>query len=620
MKIKIYLREWFYNAGIIGFLKIIQEANRKEEVNIEENYIEFDTELLEEFDQYYFNYFFQKYNIAEKTILRMQKIKKRVIFILEKEPTSKEEIKIQKEEVKRQKKYLKNVIKTQIDKVKKIDDAIYAKMQERYEQIEDVKEREDIKMLEEIVQDLENNIRIDFINKRLTLNFFKSILSKNYFGQPSFLNVAKTACTYEEQQKIMYQDYVSNIVEMGFINDILENKYSLQEIRKYIEDKLKEQYISKEIQKVYVRLQSNYTVKQKKIEEIQKYIEEKVLGKCSMCENKGIVSQYTESNFIPLAISSDNMKNFFWNQNVKFPVCDVCKLMLFCTPAGITSITKTTKEIDDGKIVYKEKEVYSFVNYDTSIQNLYQTNISFENSSKAEKKIYNPYEELILNIIEQEKQLTDWKLNNIFVIEFETEYLAYSRMKYFNIKKYMAEFFKKYGTGSLGLINDYQYKLEVMDNILKNKEIKYVIDNKLKETFLKKDNKGYDSYLAVKTRVTINKLKKEEGGNMEEEIKKDYKKIYVLYNMGIEIHELLKHRGESNKLDGYMFRLLNSVKLENKKEFMDTVIRLNITLGKDVSPIFLEVMQDNSLDFTSIGHSFISGLVSNKYEKKNEEE
>lgn len=39
-------------------------------------------------------------------------------------------------------------------------------------------------------------------------------------------------------------------------------------------------------------------------------------------------------------------------------------------------------------------------------------------------------------------------------------------------------------------------------------------------------------------------------------------------------------------------------------------------MGKDVSPIFLEVMQDGELDFGSIGHSFLAGLVSNKYEKK----
>lgn len=64
-----------------------------------------------------------------------------------------------------------------------------------------------------------------------------------------------------------------------------------------------------------------------------------------MCENEiGLTTNYSEGNFVPLAISSDNARNFFWNQNVKMPICDVCKLILFCIPAGMTTITKTIKE------------------------------------------------------------------------------------------------------------------------------------------------------------------------------------------------------------------------------------------------------------------------------------
>ena len=41
-----------------------------------------------------------------------------------------------------------------------------------------------------------------------------------------------------------------------------------------------------------------------------------------------------------------------------------------------------------------------------------------------------------------------------------------------------------------------------------------------------------------------------------------------------------------------------------------------MSMGKDVSPIFIETMQNTDLDFETIGHSFLSGLISNKYEKK----
>lgn len=106
---------------------------------------------------------------------------------------------------------------------------------------------------------------------------------------------------------------------------------------------------------------------------------------------------------------------------------------------------------------------------------------------------------------------------------------------------------------------------------------------------------------------------------MNETIKKNNNKLYVLYSLGVAIHEELKAKNEENKLDGYVYKMLNSIKSGNKKEFMDIVIRIHMSMGKDVSPIFLEVMQNSDLDFESIGHSFVSGLISNKLEKNNEE-
>ena len=42
MKIKVYLNDWFYNAGIVGFLRILED-NEDEFAIRKNNYIEFDT-------------------------------------------------------------------------------------------------------------------------------------------------------------------------------------------------------------------------------------------------------------------------------------------------------------------------------------------------------------------------------------------------------------------------------------------------------------------------------------------------------------------------------------------------------------------------------------------------
>ena len=614
MKIKVYLNDWFYNAGIVGFLRIL-EKNHDEFAIKRNNYIEFDTEDLRDFHKYYFEYFFKKYNVAENVENRTKNsfdyLENNIEVILENKDKEKE----RKDKIKSNKKYIKDTIKKQLDKIKKIDENTYEEMKEQYERIEKSSTKQEIiEIKEKLISDIEKNN----INKRLTLNLFKSILSNTYYGQPSFLNVIKTSISYEGQQELMYRDYVSNIVETGFINGIMKNEYSIEQIKEYIEN-AKESNITQEMEKIYSKIEKDYIGRSKTIEDIQKYLKEKVIKSCSMCENEiGLTTNYSEGNFVPLAISSDNARNFFWNQNVKMPICDVCKLILFCIPAGMTTITKTIKENGE----YREKQLLSFVNFDTKVDMLYKTNINFGNKSRYENKNENPYSELILDIVEQDKQVSIWQLDNIFVVEHEVEYGAYSRIEYFNIKRYISLFFKDYAKKTLSKIWDYRYKLQIVDYIMKNKDIKYIINDRLRAEMSKEEAKGakkngYNSFLATQIRMILNILKKE--GNEVENIKKNDDKLYVIYNLGVQIHEELKSKGEDNKLDGYTYKMLNSIKAGNKKEFMDIVIRLHMAMGKDVSPIFIETMQTTGLDFESIGHSFLAGLISNKYEKKEEE-
>ena len=101
-----------------------------------------------------------------------------------------------------------------------------------------------------------------------------------------------------------------------------------------------------------------------------------------------------------------------------------------------------------------------------------------------------------------------------------------------------------------------------------------------------------------------------------EKINKNDDKLKALYYLGIEIHEELKKKGEENKLNTYTHKMLNSIKTGNEKQFMEIIIKIHMAMGKGVSPTFIEIMQKTDLDFESIANSFLSGLISNRYEKK----
>lgn len=600
MKTRVYLNEWFINAGIVGFLNIL-EYNEQHFVTKQDNYIQFETSDLKDFHKWYFKYFFEKYNIAQKMSNRISSSFEKIGNLLEDEK--------QKDEIKKEKKYIKDSIKKELDKIKKIDEQIYNIMFGEYSKIDKAQTKEELKEIQDILLE---NFNKDIINKKITLNLFKNILSKNYFGQISMLNVVKNSLTYEEQEDIMYKDYVSNIIEADILQNIKDQKYNNDELKQIIEKKITDNMLTKEMKSIYENVNKKFIQKNKEAKEISKYVKEITDEPCLKCgENHFLTSSYTEGNFIPLAVSTENMANFFWNQNTNLPICDMCKLMLFCIPAGVTNIIKTVKE--NG--AYKENEILSFVNIDTDVETLLKTNRNFGDKSKKEKTEYNPYADLILNIITQNKQISEWQLQNIFVVEFEAEYLAYSRIEDFRIKPHVARFFKNY-SDILTNIKDYKYKLQIVDNILKNKDIRNTVNERLREELKAKTNRGYFSFLATKTKVTLEILKKEEDiMEMREEVEKANNKIGLMYSLGKEIKQTLSKENNENKLDGYIYKMLNCIKTNNKSEFTDIIIRVLWSMGKDVPQIIVRNNEDT--EWQELGHSFIAGLTSNNYQENN---
>ena len=198
------------------------------------------------------------------------------------------------------------------------------------------------------------------------------------------------------------------------------------------------------------------------------------------------------------------------------------------------------------------------------------------------------------------------------MIEFETEYGKYRRMEYFNIKRYVAEFFKNYSEKTLNKIADHRLKLEIVDFILKNKDISTIINERLREE-LRKDNRfGINCYLATKIKTYLEILKKE-GQDMEGQIKSANAKLHVMFTLGNDIYDELKKQNNENKLDSYIYKMLNCIKGNRKDEFVDTAIRVIWSAQKDVPEILVKICEE--LDWKELGHSFISGLTQPKYRK-----
>ncbi|WP_131047181.1 type I-B CRISPR-associated protein Cas8b1/Cst1 [Clostridioides difficile] len=606
MKLRVYRGDWFFNMGIVGFLNIIKKADKQAEIFIMEDYIEFDSLFLENFHEYYFNYFMDEYDVSKR-------IKKNIDYSIN-------FIKSKPDRIKDGIKKIKDSVKQQNDKIKKFDEEKFNLIKEKLDSMSKIKSYDEFDSLEALVDETIDIFKIKSINDRLTANLYKYVVQDNYFGQVSFFNVAKAKLDLDGLKQVMFNDYLRQIIYFGELEDLLEeNDYD--KLKNYLNDRLNsiakdinEKKVSKSsintIEKIMKEINKNFIKKNKSIEDIKKYMDS--LEVCEMCGlYKGILDEYSESNFAPLGVSTNNARNMFWNQAYVPSICDICKLILFCTPAGATYTRKNY-------LINEENEFYLFVNMDTCINELFERN----NSLKAQKSEYsdskdeNPFNQLIKSIVEENTLKSEWKLRNILFVEFKASIDSKKcKINYFNIPTYLAKFFVKENK-KIQSIYDYKLKSNVLDLILKSKDLKHLINNTLRnivKSNLESNNKsnisGLSCFNVVQLRTILNNYKRGV-------YKMDYKKLRKIYESGCEIHDYYIDKNAKNKIEGITYKILNLIKVGNKNDFMQTILRIFSPSEKTPPEEILQIFVEEDLDFESVGYAFVTGLISGKYEGK----
>ncbi|HCQ5430804.1 TPA: type I-B CRISPR-associated protein Cas8b1/Cst1 [Clostridioides difficile] len=606
MKLRVYRGDWFFNMGIVGFLNIIKKADKQAEIFIMEDYIEFDSLFLENFHEYYFNYFMDEYDVSKR-------IKKNIDYSIN-------FIKSKPDRIKDGIKKIKDSVKQQNDKIKKFDEEKFNMIKEKLDSMSKIKSYDEFDSLESLVDETIDIFKIKSINDRLTANLYKYVVQDNYFGQVSFLNVLKAKLDLDGLKQVMFNDYLRQIIYFGELEDLLEeNDYD--KLKNYLNDRLNsiakdinEKKVSKSsintIEKIMKEINKNFIKKNKSIEDIKKYMDS--LEVCEMCGlYKGILDEYSESNFAPLGVSTNNARNMFWNQEYVSSICDVCKLILFCTPAGATYTRKNY-------LINEENEFYLFVNMDTSINGLFERNNSLkaQKSESSDSKDENPFNQLIKSIVEENTLKSEWQLRNILFVEFKASIDSKKcKINYFNIPTYLAKFFVKENK-KIQSIYDYKLKSNVLDLILKSKDLKHLINNTLRnivKSNLESNNKsnisGLSCFNVVQLRTILNNYKRGV-------YKMDYKKLRKIYESGCEIHDYYIDKNAKNKIEGITYKILNLIKVGNKNDFMQTILRIFSPSEKIPPEEILQIFVEEDLDFESVGYAFVTGLISGKYEGK----
>lgn len=575
MSIKFYLSEWFYNMGIVGLLRILKFNNVDEsKYTTKENYLEIEDELLDNFAEYYFNYFFTINDDRERFITITNKATNLIINYEKPSASSDREVSA---------KDISEAIKNVYDYFKKYENSVKntSYVDEFNDLLNSIKEMnslikkdtsiETLESAKSILNNLSDFVSIEEIRKKRAANITRSNLS-DFFGQASFLNPSFVGAYAQNFIEKMHKDYVEPVKE----------KYN-----------------------------QNASKKSKG----------KTVYNCSLCsrETNGKY-HFDEAMFSPIGLSLTENKNFLWNEVTKLPICEECRLLLMCTPVGCTPLKKYRSTID-GVEYYTE---YTFVNLDTDINSLFKINENFRQRSSSS----NPYRELIFDIVTQMEQKALWTLQSIFFVEFQTDKKS-TYLRYFNIAPFKAKFFiDKEVHYLLSHIRPYQFQMDIMEYILTDRDLYLLIFDELRNYLKKAEGKRGDRRIIVGDPISCFNsvcLRHLLNGYKRRQKKVSTKIINDAFEYGKELNRYYVATDSANKINSIGYKMLNAVKVGDKEEFLDNLIRTCMSIQKPIPDFFLNVLTEQRADFKDIALAFICGFtalpvnVASKEKVSNEE-
>lgn len=547
-KLKVEMNDWLFNAGIVGFINILEYAGDKVEKYTD--YIEFDEDVLEDFEEKYFKYIIDTYE-EQLSWYKIVSYKPIINHFQNEgfEDFSKDNLDKLNKYIKDVKYYIKSasyqaaykLIQSDVDVVSLSKDLKTVKLGKR-DNIKDI--MEDIKynydILKQIILYCEEPKNKKYLAGK---NIIYSII-KNSWNGISFLNP-------QTKEKNIYKDF---------------KEYFVTPVNHYIkEDKMKYKY------------------------------------NCFNCirDMKDLKNDYSFLNNIGFDVSRKS--SHVWGFNNDAAMCPICKLIYACTPAGIT-------------YAYFKG---AFINDNNDILSLTNTNnkIKFELMNELNFSIGSTYKALMNSISEKYNENIKYEISDIQLIRYENESYKFnilSKQVLEILSKVKKELDSLIKTGYKEINTYFNIYELVIDRILNNQNL-FTLIHKLLIFKLSSPRDCRFNTSHVKKILKIN-MEFMEGMGFMESKGKDI--IQNASASGYYLREKYKEKGAVDKLNGISYRLLNSLKINNKDMFMDTLLNCYLYAQKSVPKVFLDALKDEEY-FKSIGYAFVTGLIEGKEDINN---
>ena len=567
-KIELKLKDYLFNAGLLGFINILGEEaknNGELEIDNKNRLIRFSSKVLENFEYKYFDFFIKRYGktLTYGKILEFEK------YIDEFEENGEKiksinELKMINDKITFFKAKIKSEsYKKAYDFIEKNGTNKILGLEKELKKIKEPKEN----IAEISNDDVKNNLKImkeiiDFFKRKITdkegnvKNYLAAkniayVIINNAWSSVSFLNRANAA-------KDIYEEYKSYFVESAL------------------------EYINANKSKFKYKC---------------------TISNMPMKDYKNTLGFLNDTGF-----DVSRKPSHVWNFVNDIAVTPLVTLIYSCVPAGF--------------IYGADKGI--FVNANHNIDQLCKINNGIAYNileDESEEKSVNLYKNL-LKEIKKEKDNTKYELSDIQIVKLEEGHYKFTLLSR-NILKLLSEnkeklddlldkwylidrrYFYLYDTTITELLNN-QNLFSLINKLCYYKISKIKLYCKLKNIEdLLKINLDYIRRLKKMDKQEIVE-KKENKKTSEELTEKDI--FYIRRDAMIFREEYIKKSGNDKKIGSLLYRLQNALRINNVDMFMDALISAHAYAGRNISSLFAKALL-NDENFQTLGHGFLLGLL-----------
>ncbi|WP_300756531.1 Cas8a1 family CRISPR/Cas system-associated protein [uncultured Brachyspira sp.] len=559
---EINLDTFLFNAGIIGFIEVLEEAKASKGESLEDR-----KDFYYEGQTLYVNKIFIKNKIYDIT-------NSYIAILLKKFQTSTSIYKLCNLNIEK-------INKDNIDYYYKIFDGKYVNtvcnILNDNKFMEIIKSRNNIKKNKKLDKEDKFEEELKLLATIIEyLNDIKNIKLKKY------LTISQIALN---KMKLIYY----NILFLQYFPQ--QKGYSIRRNIDFFES-IKIDLIEKNID--YIKLKNN--------NKSYKY------SNCIICDRNISSNDKIKISFLVSSVEDMSKKtSVYWNKKPDTYICPICNMIYICSIIGFNST-------NNGII---------FANSNDSISSLIDINKSFE-TKLVKINIINLIMNKILELKTLELNsiqiISKIQTNKYYSIEIITKDILNI---IYNCKKELNTLSK---IKPINLFDNKKNKINIFDECLKNIFNycnHYNLIHNIIASFLSEKNPTMNiNYLYSLLKIQIKQQHYKGGYKMTDNEEKNNEIIGKAKRARKAGYKLKKDLGDpkeaDNKIKGFVYQLLNSVQVGNIDTFYSTVIRIYVSNDLKIPKIISEA--SNIKDFKEIGYAFILGLKSQDYKKgvKNE--